>query len=98
MEIIARGDHLVVMVNGRVTVDFVDTKERYTRGPLALQVCREAPTPVRVRKIEIRELPATPALHPFVRVGRDGRKNEAFLTLAGWGAEGHSGATGEVAS
>ena len=35
-EVIARGNHIVIMVNGKMTVDFVDEKSTHTKGHLAL--------------------------------------------------------------
>ncbi|MCW5982784.1 MAG: DUF1080 domain-containing protein [Bryobacteraceae bacterium] len=35
--IIAKGNHIVIKVNGKTTVDFVDEKNTYTKGYLALQ-------------------------------------------------------------
>lgn len=36
-EIVVRGNHIVIKVNGKTTVDFVDEKNTYTEGYLALQ-------------------------------------------------------------
>src|SRR4029079_19154393 len=55
-EVIARGNHIVILVNGKKVVDHVDATNTYRRGHLALQTCR-AKTVVRFRKIEIKELP-----------------------------------------
>lgn len=35
--IIARGNHIIIKVNGKTVVDFVDEKNTYSRGYLALQ-------------------------------------------------------------
>lgn len=35
--IIARGNHIIIEVNGKKTVDFVDEKKTFTKGYLALQ-------------------------------------------------------------
>ena len=35
--VIARGNHIVIQLNGRTVVDFVDGKNTYTKGYLALQ-------------------------------------------------------------
>jgi hypothetical protein len=35
--IIAKGNHIVIKVNGKVAVDFIDEKNTYTKGYLALQ-------------------------------------------------------------
>jgi hypothetical protein len=50
-EIMARGDHLVVALNGQQTVDVVNKKHR--SGPFALQ---SAAGTIRFRKVQIREL------------------------------------------
>ena len=54
-EVIVRGNHIVILVNGRKTVDFVDQKNTYVRGHLALEVY-DAPTVVQFRRIEVKEL------------------------------------------
>ena len=36
-EVEAVGNHIVIKVNGKVTVDFVDEKNTFTKGYLALQ-------------------------------------------------------------
>ena len=65
-EVIAQGNRIVIKVNGKTTVDFVDTSDRYRRGHLALQAWAIG-TVVYFRKIEIKELaqavaiPETPA-------------------------------------
>jgi hypothetical protein len=55
-EFTADGNHLVIKVNGKTTVDFVDDANTYTKGHLALQyhdpTCR-----IMVRKAEVKELP-----------------------------------------
>ena len=62
-EVIARGNHIIIKVNDKTTVDFVDEKNTYTKGHLALQqhaAFGDNPqTVLQVRKIEIKEL--TPA-------------------------------------
>jgi len=61
-EVIVRGNHIVIKVNGNITVDFTDENNTYTKGHLALQqhgAFGNLPeTILQVRKIEIRELPA----------------------------------------
>jgi uncharacterized protein (TIGR03067 family) len=56
LEVIADGNHLVIKVNGRTTVDLVDEKTTYRRGHFALQQL-EMWTVAEFRKIEVRELP-----------------------------------------
>jgi hypothetical protein len=60
-EVIARGNHIIIKVNGQKTVDFVDTKNTYRRGHFAIQ--QHPPggggteSVISVRKIELKELP-----------------------------------------
>lgn len=67
MEVLAQGPHIVIRVNDQTTADFVDandSKDRFRRGHLALQVWPPNSV-VRFRKIEIKELPvAAPAQGP----------------------------------
>jgi hypothetical protein len=54
-EVIADGNHIIIKVNGKVTVDFVDEKNTFRRGHFALQVLRA--TVVKFKKVEVKELP-----------------------------------------
>ncbi len=58
MDVIARGDHLVVLVNGAKSAEARNGK--HARGPIGLQRApgnaKQAPTPIKFRKVEIREL------------------------------------------
>jgi len=59
-EVIANGNHIVILVNGKKVVDFVDSANTHTTGHLALQHNRGfqgKDTVVQFRKIEVRELP-----------------------------------------
>lgn len=56
LEVIARGNHLVLMVGGKTTVDFTDPKKEFTIGHLALQHLESEGT-IHFRRIEIKELP-----------------------------------------
>ncbi len=56
-EVIARGNHIVIKVNGKTTVDFVDENNTYTKGHFALQQ-HDPGSRVKFRKIEVIELPA----------------------------------------
>jgi hypothetical protein len=56
-EVIARGNHFIIKVNGKTTVDFVDGNQLYRRGRFALQAWSPG-TIVQFRKIDIKELPA----------------------------------------
>jgi hypothetical protein len=60
MEVIAAGDHLVIKVNGKTTVDWKDPERRFTQGHFALQG-HDPGTVVKFRKIEVKELPPSPA-------------------------------------
>jgi serine/threonine protein kinase len=57
LEVIARGNHMVVKVNGMTTADYTDVSRTYSRGHIALQQLG-AETIVEFRRIELRELPA----------------------------------------
>jgi len=55
-EVIADGNQIIIKLNGKTTVKFVDEKKTYTKGHFAIQ--QHDPTSViKVRKIEVRELP-----------------------------------------
>ena len=54
-EVIAEGNHITIKVNGKVTVDWRDPENRYTRGHFALQQHHPG-TVVKFRKIEVKEL------------------------------------------
>ena len=55
LEVIARGRHLVLKVDGKTAVDFVDTKNTYARGHFALQR-HDGDTVARFRTVEGKEL------------------------------------------
>ncbi len=57
-EVIANGNHIIIKVNGKTTVDFIDEKNRHAKGHFAIQQHDPGST-VSVRKIEVKELPAT---------------------------------------
>ena len=54
-DVMADGNHIVIKVNGNVTVDFVDESNAYTKGHFALQQ-HDPGTTVKFRKIEYRPL------------------------------------------
>ncbi|HZZ77666.1 MAG TPA: DUF1080 domain-containing protein [Gemmataceae bacterium] len=56
-EVIAVGNHIIIKVNGKTTVDFVDEKNRHTKGHFAIQQHDPGST-VAVRKVEVIELPS----------------------------------------
>lgn len=55
-EVIAVGNHIVIKVNGKTTVDFVDEKSRHSKGHFAIQQ-HDPGSVVSVRRIEVKELP-----------------------------------------
>jgi len=59
-EVTAIGNHIVIKVNGKTTVDYkvTDPKKTYPKGHFALQQ-HDPGTVVKFRKIEVLELPAT---------------------------------------
>jgi hypothetical protein len=61
LEVIARGNHLQVFVDGKQTADYHDEKAQFTRGHLALQTFGPDLAVIRFRKIEIKELPPADA-------------------------------------
>jgi hypothetical protein len=54
-EVTAIGNHIVIKVNGKVTVDFVDEGKRHSKGHFAIQQ-HDPGSKVTVRKIEVKEL------------------------------------------
>ncbi len=55
-EVIAEGNHIIIKVNGKTTVDFVDTHNNAPRGHFALQG-HDPGTVVKFRKVQVMELP-----------------------------------------
>jgi hypothetical protein len=62
-EVIANGNHIQIFLNGKKVVDYVDKKNTHTRGHFAIQQhgpAKDGPeVVVALRKIEVKELPAT---------------------------------------
>ena len=56
-EVTAVGNHIVIKVNGKTTVDYKDPKNLHSKGHFALQG-HDPGTVVKFRKIEVQELPA----------------------------------------
>jgi hypothetical protein len=56
-EVTAVGNHIIIKVNGKITVDFVDPDNTYTKGHFALQG-HDPGTVVKFRKVEVKELAA----------------------------------------
>jgi len=57
-EVIADGNHIIIKVNGKTTVDWKDPENRYRKGHFALQG-HDPGTVVKFKKIEVKELPPT---------------------------------------
>jgi formylglycine-generating enzyme required for sulfatase activity len=55
MEVIVRENHIVIMVNGKITSEYFDEQRRYAGGHIALQQ-HDPQSVVEFRKIEIKEL------------------------------------------
>jgi hypothetical protein len=55
-EVEAVGDHIVIKVNGKTTVDYTDPKGTYKEGHFAFQQ-HDPGSKVEIRKIEVMELP-----------------------------------------
>jgi Domain of Unknown Function (DUF1080) len=55
-EVIANGNHLTVIVNGKKTVEWKDPENRHTKGHFALQG-HDPGSVVQFKKIEVKELP-----------------------------------------
>jgi hypothetical protein len=55
-EVIAIGNHIVIKLNGKTTVDFLDERKRYAKGHFAIQQ-HHVGSVVLVRKAEVKELP-----------------------------------------
>jgi hypothetical protein len=54
-EVIAKGNHIVIKVNGKTTVDFVDDAKTYMKGHFAFQQ-HHVGNLVKIRKVEVKEL------------------------------------------
>jgi hypothetical protein len=57
-EVIAEGNHIIIKVNGKTTVDWKDPKNLYSKGHFALQG-HDPGTVVKFKKVEVMELPAS---------------------------------------
>jgi hypothetical protein len=56
-EVIMDGNHIIILVNGNKTVDFVDSNNTFTKGHFAIQQ-HDPGTVIMVRKALVKELPA----------------------------------------
>ena len=54
-EVTAKGNHIIIKVNGKVTVDWTDPDNTFTKGHFALQG-HDPGTVVKFRKVEVKEL------------------------------------------
>ncbi len=54
-EVIAKGNHIIIKVNGKTTVDFVDEENRFKKGHFAFQQHNDGSI-VKIRKAEVKEL------------------------------------------
>jgi hypothetical protein len=61
-EIEAVGNHIIIKVNGKTTVDYIDKKNSYTTGHFAFQQ-HDPGSQVWIRKVEVIELPASPTVN-----------------------------------
>jgi hypothetical protein len=57
-EVTAEGNHIVIKVNGKVTVDWTDPDTTYTKGHFALQG-HDPGSVMKFRKVQVKELPAS---------------------------------------
>ncbi|MBY0523659.1 MAG: DUF1080 domain-containing protein [Gemmataceae bacterium] len=57
-EVIANGNHIIIKVNGKETVNFKDEKNTFTKGHFAIQQ-HDPGSVVHVRKALVKELPAS---------------------------------------
>ncbi len=57
-EVIAEGNHIIIKVNGKTTVDYTDPNSTFMKGHFALQG-HDPGTVVKFRKLEVKELPAS---------------------------------------
>ena len=56
-EVTAVGNHIVIKVNGKVTVDYVDEKNSFTKGHFAFQQ-HNLGSEVWIRNVQVKELSA----------------------------------------
>jgi uncharacterized protein (TIGR03067 family) len=57
LEVIAQDNHLTTKVDGKTAVDLIDAERSFKKGHIGLQLLKN--TVVELRKIEIKQLPAT---------------------------------------
>jgi hypothetical protein len=54
-EVIAKGNHITIKVNGKTTAEYEDKKETFKKGHVAFQQHHEG-SEVRIRKVEVKDL------------------------------------------
>ena len=54
-EVIVKGNHIVIKVNGKTTVDFMDEKKTHTKGTFAFQQHHQGSV-VKIKSVEVKEL------------------------------------------
>jgi hypothetical protein len=64
-EIEAVGNHIIIKVNGKTTVDYVDEKNSHKEGHFAFQQ-HDPGSKVWIRKVEVMELPDSPPSPPKI--------------------------------
>ncbi len=57
-EVTAIGNHIVIKVNGKVTVDYKDPNNTYTKGHFAIQQ-HDPGSKITIKRIEVKELPSS---------------------------------------
>ncbi len=58
-EVIAKGNHIIIKVNGKKTVDYKDDKNSFTKGHFAIQqhsAVNDVESIIMVKKIEVKEI------------------------------------------
>src|SRR5262249_24339404 len=81
-EVIARGNRIIVKVNDKVVTDYVDKKNSFMKGHLALQVF-DPPTVVEFRQIKVKELSQLPVDDNGFLALFDGKDLSAWTLLNG---------------
>jgi WD40 repeat protein len=99
LEVIARGNRLETLVNGKPSVTYEDPDYVFASGHLGLQCANwdKHITEIRFRKVEIKELPPLTAEEtPFVILAKGSRAETRHPTLAAAVAAAQAGDTIEI--
>ncbi len=84
LHLVANGNHILVRLDDKEVLDYIDAQNRFTRGSIGLQKLGRA-TRVSFRNIRVKELPATSpppdALQPGSVWGDSRRRNCKFSIL-----------------